>query len=813
MQILEELGTFIISVALAVALLGVAAVLLYYFNPQQPVDYAKAAFYPLVKPLNATHVWLGVKPSADKVEVVELKYQYKGGWVNVPVARLTADRAVWLNATDGRPVAVPCFANVTVATRYGTASRAVSFTPVCLQRQPQLRDDLTVLVEQMVSYGSYVLDYVTYKSSPVLTAYFTFGSMHIGFQNVGPFSYMAVNGTPTGAGQWPPSVRALVLTPGNYYNNVYEIRSSEPWTNSSSAIKDLCDFYGHGACSVMRRWMNIYVYWNDTLEIWINNVRVYNGTPPATAAEYTAPQGFTVAFDPSAGTLAIKYPSVEYKYGRGFVPTQRTTLTLSVRRGNATQWSGWVEMINTPAPTGSVAINQPWSVMPAGPYVGKNSSLELFGVVPPFEVYSVYAAVNGSGLVVRIGDPNCGLSEQCIRTFFYPQPGMYVMDTGINVPTGVPVYIDRNYIIAVTSTFSQAYCGGSSSSFSKCATISWYVPGASQAVFIGSTTESFTVGSGPYTCYIRTDGFRNTVAFEGRYWQIDCGYYVNTTYLPRPWKSLGVIKLVFNNDYTVSVYKDGQYLYKVPVYVCTGPLITCGSGPWAPAQRLAIPVFWDSSGITMNIAQFRYNRNDVGYVETVGNVGYGNGIVYVRDVQTVALPYYYKYNLTGAYPYRLEVKINTAEKEITSDSLFSYINVTYSGYLKLYLGDKLVAYDALYGWTIRVDYAPPSEGGSVSEPNGTCVIQRKEIPKGLEHGNLQKGENSYSVKVGKRYEAHEFGCGVDRKYEVIRTARVNTVSGTSYHVTDPRGNACGYQSARDCGGVVYCNQCPREQSG
>jgi hypothetical protein len=76
MQIPEELGTFTVSVALALVLLGVAAVLLYYFNPQQPLDHAKAAFYPLVKPLNKTHVQLGVKPSADKVEVVEIKYQY-----------------------------------------------------------------------------------------------------------------------------------------------------------------------------------------------------------------------------------------------------------------------------------------------------------------------------------------------------------------------------------------------------------------------------------------------------------------------------------------------------------------------------------------------------------------------------------------------------------------------------------------------------------------------------------------------------------------------------------------------------------------
>ena len=241
--------------------------------------------------------------------MVELKYQYRGRWVDVPLARFTADRAVWLNTTDGRPVAVPCSANITVATRYGTASRAVSFTPVCLQRQPQLRDDLTVLLQQMVSYGSYVLDYVAYKSTPILTAYFGFGSMHIGFQNVGPFPYMAARGAPTGGGPWPPSVQALVLTPDNYYNNVYEIRSSEPWTDSVMN-KDICNFHGRGACSVMYRWMNVYVYWNDTLEIWINNVRVYNGTPPASAANFTAPQGFTVTFDPGAGTLAVKYPSV-----------------------------------------------------------------------------------------------------------------------------------------------------------------------------------------------------------------------------------------------------------------------------------------------------------------------------------------------------------------------------------------------------------------------------------------------------------------------------------------------------------------------
>jgi len=797
MQILEELGTFVVALALALAILGVAAVALYYFNPQQPVDHAKAAFYPLVKPLNATHVWLGVKPSADRLEVVELKYQYGGRWADVSVARFTADRAVWLNTTDGRPVAVPCSANVTVATRYGTASRAVSFTPVCLQRQPQLRDDLTVLLQQMVSYGSYVLDYVAYKSTPVLTAYFGFGSMHIGFQNVGPFPYMAARGAPTGGGLWPPSTYAVSLAPGEH-RNIGNIPSGEPWftiPNSTCRPVDSGPIY-EGVCGVMHRWMNVYVYWNDTLEIWINNVRVYNGTPPAAAAEYTAPQGFTVVFDPGAGRLEIRYKSIYYRCRRiskscePLHTTKRTALTLSVGRGNATQWSGWVRMINTPAPTSGVAMNNvTWSVMPAGPYAGSSGGFELFGVVPPFEVYSAYAAVNGSGLAVRVGDPNCGVSEKCIRTFLYPQPGAYRIDTGVNTPAGVPVYSDANYLIAVTSTFRSLDCG-------RCATIGWHVPGVSSVAIIhdhGSftTTESREVGSGPYRCIIRTDGFRNTVPFQGRYWQIECG----VGWPPNWERHLGAVRLVFNSNSTVSVYKDGQYLYNVRVDVCTG--FTCVG---APTQRVFIPVVWGPDGVAVGVAQFRHNRH---------SVGYGEGVVRVRDMQTVATPYYYRYNLTGAYPYKLDVQIDIRERQIANNTEWIYINVTYSGYLKLYLGDKLVAYDALYGWTIRREQAPPPPSPpGIPLPNEACVPQVARKPKGVIHRNFQPGENSYTVEVLRRYEVREFGCGVDRKYTETISAGVYTATTTSYHVKDPNNKVCGFKQAQNCRGAVYCDRCP-----
>jgi hypothetical protein len=106
-------------------------------------------------------------------------------------------------------------------------------------------------------------------------------------------------------------------------------------------------------------------------------------------------------------------------------------------------------------------------------------------------------------------------------------------------------------------------------------------------------------------------------------------------------------------------------------------------------------------------------------------VGYGEGIVHVRDVQTAALPYYYRYNLTGAYPYRLVVRINTTEKKISQANGWIYINVTYSGYLKLYLGDKLVAYDALYGWTISGNTSPRPRRSSVSETAKTGRASRR----------------------------------------------------------------------------------------
>jgi hypothetical protein len=144
-----------------------------------------------------------------------------------------------------------------------------------------------------------------------------------------------------------------------------------------------------------------------------------------------------------------------------------------------------------------------------------------------------------------------------------------------------------------------------------------------------------------------------------------------------------------------------------------------------------IPVYWGPNGIAMGVAPFVYIKD---------GVGYGAGLTYVYGTQTAAMPFYYRYNLTGAYPYRLDIQINTAEKKIAEADGWIYINVTYSGYLKLYLGDQLVAYDALYGWTIRREQAPPPSPPGIPLPEETCVPQKVKKPKGLEHRNLEKVE-------------------------------------------------------------------------
>jgi len=741
-----------VSLALALELLGVAAVVLYYFNPQQPLDYAKAAFYPLVRQLNATHVWLGVKPSADKVEVVELKYQYRGSWFDVPVARLTADRAVWLNATDGRPVAVPCYANVTVATRYGTASRAVSFTPVCLQRDSVDIADVTEVFRQLSDYASYVANYVLYKSIPAITAYVRFSfdeSMHVGIQDIAPFAFQAVHSAGAPGWQlWPPDYNATNLLP-------LEVR--DIW--SGKAIMPLQ--YPHSewgnVTSVMYRWINVVVDWDSVLRIWVNNVLVYNGTPPQRAATFTTPQGFRITFTPiDANTANVTLYYWRYKYDLAPCnclwvrdrPVWDKAVSLIATKGRASSWSGWVRMINVPGPRyGEAGFTRTIHVMPPAPYQGGDR--RLFGAVTPFVVRSLTALRASNGTVfASYADENGAVKMLTFNTpngTFYLEMPLYQPN---NVPMGfrqvVYIYTKDPYAIALGFEYKRIRVAGSYRHY--------WVP--------------FIHTSGDMTCW-----FLGNWPYSGVFCQVWGRWSVTIT-----WS--------IDSNGVVSVYRDGVFQRSTRLGQSSVALA------WTPDGRMYAA---SPAGIASDTARvsapFAYRWNPSGA---------------------------YNYILTLSIEFDREL---IRSWQFGSTTYYLY-NVTYRGVMNLTYNGRPAALDAFYGWyymltTYTPPPPPPPSGGPppVEYVGSTCTPTIIKIGEDQEHRELNKGSNGYSVQVVNYAIMRMTGCGYDYTYRKTTYVRTITADGNIYQVTDENGYVCGFGTAERCDdGVVRCECDVKEQS-
>jgi hypothetical protein len=738
MQILEELGTFIVSAALAVALIGVAAVMLYYFNPQQPLDHAKAAFYPLVKPLNKTHVWLGVKPSADRVEVVELKYQYRGRWVDVPISRFTADRAVWLNATDGRPVAVPCSANVTVATRYGTAARSLSFTPVCLQRDSVDVAEVTEVFRQLADYASYVANYVLYKSIPAITAYLRFGSMYVGIQDIAPFAFQAVQsaGAP-GWQAWPPSYGAVNLLP---------LEARDIWSGASAEPLEYSELDWGNVTSVMYRWLNVVVDWNSSaLRIWVNNVLAYNGTPPAAAATFTAPQGFRITFTPidaNTANVTLYYQRYTYSmppcrclWNRGGLVWDKA-LSLTAARGRASWWGGWVKMINVPAPGyGESGFTRTIHVLPPAPYLGGDR--RLFGAVTPFVVRSLtalrasngtvfasYAAADGAVKMLTFSTPN--------GTFYVEEPLRGTVPEGFRQV--VYIYAEGPYAVALGFEYR------------KVSGRYYWVP--------------FVHSSDDMACWFRGNWPYSGVLCRvlGR-WSVEIAWSIDSN---------GV----------VSVYRGGAFQRRTRLGQLSAALA------WIPDGRMyAASPTGMASDTTRVSAPFAYRWS------LSGAYNYTLTLSIAADRElisswTFGSTTYYLYNVT----YRGVMNL-TYNEPVALDAFYGW-------------------YYMLYNYTPPPPppeppgpIPRPEDEGSVS----FCTPTRVKIDEDQEHRELNTDSNGYSVQVVNYAIIRVTGCGYDYTYKEVTSVTTLTADGNIYQVTDDKGNVCGFGQAQTCGDrVVRC---------
>jgi hypothetical protein len=770
MRILEELGIFVVSVALAVALLGVAAVMLYYFNPQQPVDHAKAAFYPLIKPLNATHIWLGVKPSADKVEVVELKYQYRGRWADVPITRFTADGAVWLNTTDGRPVAVPCFANVTVATRYGTASRAVSFTPVCLQRDSVDIADVTEVFRQLADYASYVANYVLYKSIPAITAYVRFGSMYVGIQNIAPFAFQVLqNITVSDWRMWPPDYNAINLIP---------LETRDIWSGASAELVEALGVEDGNVASVMYRWINVVVDWNGSaLRIWVNNALAYNGTPPQRAATFTTPQGFRITFTPiDANTANVTLYYWRYRYVLAPCnclwvrdrPVWDKAVSLIATKGRASWWGGWVRMINVPGPRyGEAGFNRTIHVMPPAPYQGGDR--RFFGAVTPFVVRSLTALRASNGTVFASYATDSG----AVKMFTFNTPnGTFYLEEPLHRPNNTPSgFRQVVYIYANTTQRGDSY-----------------------AIALGFVYQRVR-NRYEWVPHIVTEG-RARCAFRGNwpYSTAQCIASGREIWISWSMDSNGV----------VSVYRDGAFQRRTRLGQLSAALA------WTPGGRMyaACPGYLYDSDLVY------YYRTDP----------HAPPIRITSDTTRVSVPFAYRWNPSGAYNYTLTLSIAFDRKLIRSWQLgytvYEVYNVTYRGVMNLTYNGNPAALDAFYGWYYMLtSYTlppPPPPPAPVVEYSGSvsfCTPTRIKIGEDQEHRELNTGDNGYSVQVVNYAIIRVTGCGSDYTYRETTYVTTLTANGNIYQVTDPCGRVCGFGQAITCNGVVYCGSCPLPGQG
>jgi len=475
-------------------------------------------------------------------------------------------------------------------------------------------------------------------------------------------------------------------------------------------------------------------------------------------------------------------------------------------------WSGWVDLQNVQFPSGSFSASKTVYVMPAGPQFGMLASgnglkYDVYGIIPPLQIYNLRLFENASGLVAQWDDPSCGMG--CIRTQVMSSPGIYNIDfysTSSGLPTinGMTLYVDPQIAIAMHLYYEVDNRGYTDKAF---AVVDWYSPyaGWESSPLYGGW---FQVGSGPLYCYEQSSGDlptwaggRSNTAFmasiDNGWWEVDCYYY--------PSSNVAFSYRVAFQGSNIYVYRNGRLVRQLSVSYTYTPTA------WNPVPALNAPlepaIYWD--GRTYAAAY-----TGTGYTSPVAAVSYGH-IYYALNSTFVPAMYVYT-GPTGAYVYQLTADVEAVPVWATTYSpnnidYYTYANYSYAGYLRLALGGNTTSYDAMYGWGIVLVatwQVRVSTGQAPGAPQAVCTPVKTATPEGEAHMNLQKYTNGYSVTVAKNYTVTVTGCGYNETYiELVKVASY-TVNGHDYHVIDPYGKTCGYSDAylNMTNDIVYCKK-------
>jgi len=738
----EEATMLLVAVAIAGALLAVGAAVLAYFNPQQPADWGNALAYPLVRPLNKTHVQLGVRPLADYVEVEAVYYQHGETQTEMPI-RAVAKNATWL-LHGGRPAAVPCGANVTMITKYGTASRAISFAIVCLQNQRNVVETETIYT-MIRSYVQFVAEHTLYRDVPVIAAFFSPGSWSVVVQNIGNGSFTYTSRA-SGSGLFSELAVESPLLP----LEARRVQSVDTVEGGNAFFQG--KYYG--ATGYLERWVNLVAELRgDVVKVWINNGVALNASvapnrhPVLLWAQYMGNGHIRVGIETYVMTKTeLKFTYFTVYYGKcdelrdvetflGFLLNYNgSVLRLYYRHGGQ-----WEEGLSVEVPCGGDDVYPRAS----GGWIG------------PFR-YVV--AESPQGFLVAVHDDKLYLAHRVMHPWV-----SYVkaMDIALN---GTAVWSGWVRV--------EPYLKSPSTSLNL--DIPLYVTPAGPAFawdnwIRGRITRSI-----------------NGFAVPPPYVNLVSSFFGVIT----PFKIYSVTATRLNNDAALVAYASPQCgVDNKTVPFNSSAVLGCGD------TAVEVSIYKDGSSYFIDVAAGR-ERAKAKMCASPGCV--------------VTVPVYYEYDVTGAYQYRLQVRIDVSHnytflaRDMGID--FYRVEANYTGEVKLYLNGKLVSYDAIRGYHVYYEKRynpPPSPPPAPPEVKPSCVPKYSVRPVDMYYKNFQQGANNYYVDLYVKYEIRITGCGQDEVRHEERKVTGGWSATTGFHVHDGK-NTCGFQKATTCEDNVVC---------
>jgi hypothetical protein len=311
--------------------------------------------------------------------------------------------------------------------------------------------------------------------------------------------------------------------------------------------------------------------------------------------------------------------------------------------------------------------------------------------------------------------------------------------------------------------------------------------------------------------------------------------------------SLGVVKLVFNSNYTVSVYKDGQYLYNEPQWSCkwqetaftlgakleNGVLHIYRDGremaavsDWrnVPAVRDVVVQWKKPQELPEpSVAAFVIDYDGFDPLNEP-NAARGVRLTYRGGEDKAAVPYAIRADLRGSLVYFVNATSNYQNKYVIGTDGKKYVRASwaqtlYVYYLGQYFGprfdqfvkerltpDRLTAYDAIYAVTYHEPLSEGSGGGSASQPDAVCV-PRKEYGDPVDANvtslsiNGETARGAFSVTLPVR----EYGCGQDKEYKETKTIDTFYTKTEGLGITDDQGNTCVGNNIKVEGRKISCN--------